>query len=96
MESGIAEFFVETVSITSLTGGAENLAGNALGLGGGIENLGYLDISKFESIKKTAEYVRIYNEGLEKADEYIKKDKEITEKRIKEIREQLEKRKKSK
>lgn len=93
MESGIVEFFVETTSITSTAGGfnigVENLAGSVSLPSGGLEKLNSLDINKFESIRRTAEYGRIYNEGILKADDYIKKDKEKTEKRIKEIRKRV-------
>ncbi len=99
LESGMVEFFVETTSITASTGGlnigVENLTGSVSLPAGGLEKLNSLDVSKFESVRKTAEYGRIYNEGLLRADDYINKDKEKTEKRIKEIREQIERRKKN-
>ncbi len=93
MESGMVEFFVETTSITASTGGinigVENLAGSVSLPAGGLEKLNSLDVNKLESIRRTAELGRFYDDGLEKADDYIKKDKEKTEKRIKEIRERV-------
>lgn len=94
----MVEFLIETTSITTTVSGlgADKLIGNAGELIDGVGKLNSLDIEKFESIRRTAEYAEVYEKGFAKADEFSKKDKEETNRRIREIRDWLKGRKSNK
>lgn len=93
-EIEMAETIVEYSSIATIPYGVGT--GNMLGHGEILtDNLDKLKSAavNMEAVKETKEYAQIYEGALDKVDKSMREDKERAEKRIREIREKLKRKK---